>query len=38
VRGDADHDNIPSQRVMRAAGMHYVRSDERVRYYELTWP
>ncbi|HEY3502373.1 MAG TPA: GNAT family N-acetyltransferase [Actinocatenispora sp.] len=38
VRGDADHDNIPSQRVMRAAGMHYVRSDEQVRYYELTMP
>ncbi|GAA4214218.1 GNAT family N-acetyltransferase [Actinocatenispora rupis] len=38
VRGDTGHDNVPSQRVMHAAGMRYVRSDAKVRYYELSWP
>lgn len=34
VKGDADLDNVASQRVMSAAGMRYVGEDERVRYYE----
>ncbi|MFJ8672014.1 GNAT family N-acetyltransferase [Streptomyces sp. NPDC093589] len=38
VKGDADHDNIASQRVMTAVGMRHVGDDERVRYYEVTWP
>lgn len=38
VRGDADHDNVASQRVMHGAGMRHVRSDEKVRYYEITFP
>lgn len=37
VRGDTDHDNIASQRVMAAAGMRWVAEDERVRYYETVW-
>lgn len=35
VRGDADLDNIPSQRVMEAAGMTYEGEDEKVRNYRL---
>ncbi|MFH8407535.1 GNAT family N-acetyltransferase [Streptomyces sp. NPDC018019] len=38
VRGDADHDNTASQRVMAAAGMLPVGEDERVKYFEITWP
>nr|WP_307826827.1 GNAT family N-acetyltransferase [Streptomyces pactum] len=38
VKGDADHDNTASQRVMMAAGMQPVGQDERVRYFEITWP
>lgn len=38
VRGDADHGNTASHRVMAAAGMRLVGSDERVRYYETVWP
>ncbi|MFJ2738759.1 GNAT family N-acetyltransferase [Streptomyces sp. NPDC087440] len=37
VKGDADHDNIASQRVMLAAGMLPVGEDEEVRYFELAW-
>ncbi|MFF5448784.1 GNAT family N-acetyltransferase [Streptomyces sp. NPDC012888] len=37
VRGDADHDNVASQRVMAAAGMRPAGADERVRYYETAW-
>lgn len=34
VKGDADHDNVASQRVMTAAGMRRIGEDERVRYFE----
>lgn len=34
VKGDADHDNVASQRVMTATGMRLVAEDERVLYYE----
>lgn len=34
VKGDADLDNLASQRVMTAAGMRLVGADDRVRYYE----
>ncbi|MFD8667696.1 GNAT family N-acetyltransferase [Streptomyces microflavus] len=37
VKGDADHDNIASQRVMLAAGMQPAGQDERVRYFEFAW-
>ncbi|MDH6541798.1 GNAT family protein [Streptomyces sp. SPB4] len=37
VRGDADHENTASHRVMTAAGMRPVGEDERVRYFEITW-
>jgi RimJ/RimL family protein N-acetyltransferase len=37
VRGDADHDNIASQRVMTAAGMRPAGQDEHVRYFETVW-
>ncbi|MFE5872271.1 GNAT family N-acetyltransferase [Streptomyces roseifaciens] len=37
VQGDTDHDNIGSQRVMTAVGMHLVAEDERLKYYEITW-
>ncbi|MCX5206623.1 GNAT family N-acetyltransferase [Streptomyces sp. NBC_00237] len=37
VKGDADHDNVASQRVMRAAGMLPAGEDERVRYFEAAW-
>ena len=37
VKGDADHDNLASQRVMTAAGMRPVGQDDRVRYYEAAW-
>ncbi|MGW5418828.1 GNAT family N-acetyltransferase [Streptomyces sp. NPDC003943] len=37
VRGDADLDNIPSQRVMEAAGMAYEGEDEKVRNYRLVF-
>lgn len=35
VRGDADLQNLASQRVMEAAGMRYAGEDDRVRYYRL---
>ncbi|MFF2013594.1 GNAT family N-acetyltransferase [Streptomyces sp. NPDC058195] len=37
VKGDADHDNIASQRVMTAAGMRPAGQGEHVRYFEITW-
>ena len=37
VKGDADHDNSASHRVMTAAGMRPAGQDERVRYFEITW-
>jgi RimJ/RimL family protein N-acetyltransferase len=37
VRGDTDHDNTASQRVMTAAGMRLIAEDERLKYYEITW-
>jgi RimJ/RimL family protein N-acetyltransferase len=37
VKGDADHDNIASQRVMTAAGMRPTGQDERVRFFEIAW-
>ncbi|MEU3184158.1 GNAT family N-acetyltransferase [Streptomyces sp. NPDC006923] len=37
VRGDADLDNIASQRVMTAAGMRFVGEDGQLRYYDITW-
>ncbi|MEU1018239.1 GNAT family N-acetyltransferase [Streptomyces sp. NPDC005900] len=37
VKGDADLDNIASQRVMASAGMRCVGADERVKYFETTW-
>ncbi|WP_171170757.1 GNAT family N-acetyltransferase [Streptomyces sp. I05A-00742] len=37
VKGDADLDNIASQRVMETAGMRFVGEDERVKYYETDW-
>ncbi|WP_030660059.1 GNAT family N-acetyltransferase [Streptomyces rimosus] len=38
VKGDADHGNTASQRVMAAAGMQPVGEDERVKYFEISWP
>ncbi|MEV0402277.1 GNAT family N-acetyltransferase [Actinoallomurus sp. NPDC050550] len=37
VKGDADLDNIASQRVMMAAGMRQTGEDDRVKYYETAW-
>nr|BAI70385.1 acetyltransferase [Streptomyces lavendulae subsp. lavendulae] len=37
VKGDADHDNLASHRVMTAAGMRPAGQDERVRYFEIVW-
>ncbi|MQY11373.1 hypothetical protein SRB5_14890 [Streptomyces sp. RB5] len=37
VKGDADHANVASHRVMLAAGMRAVGEDERVRYFEVSW-
>ena len=38
VRADADLDNVASQRVLLAAGMHRAGADHRVVYFELTAP
>lgn len=38
VEGDADLDNVASQRVMRAVGMREVGADHRVRYFEAAAP
>ncbi|MCX0247495.1 GNAT family N-acetyltransferase [Streptomyces drozdowiczii] len=37
VRGDADADNVPSQRVMTAAGMRLVGEDASLKYYLAEW-
>jgi len=37
VKGDADHDNVASHRVMTAAGMRPVGEDDRVRYFAISW-
>lgn len=37
VRGDADLDNVASQRVMLAVGMRPTGEDERVRNFEIEW-
>ncbi|MGC4950230.1 GNAT family N-acetyltransferase [Streptomyces sp. DT224] len=37
VRGDADTGNIPSQRVMAAAGMRLVGEDASLTYYLVEW-
>lgn len=37
VKGDADHENAASHRVMTAVGMALVGQDERVKYYEIAW-
>ncbi|MFD5729325.1 MULTISPECIES: GNAT family N-acetyltransferase [unclassified Streptomyces] len=37
VRGDADTDNIASQRVMTAAGMRLVDEDASLKYYLAEW-
>ncbi|MFF9865306.1 GNAT family N-acetyltransferase [Streptomyces sp. NPDC013953] len=37
VKGDADLDNVASQRVMTAAGMRPAGQDDRVRYFEAAW-
>ncbi|KAA6213092.1 N-acetyltransferase [Streptomyces albofaciens JCM 4342] len=38
VKGDADLGNTASQRVMTAAGMRPAGEDERVKYFEISWP
>jgi RimJ/RimL family protein N-acetyltransferase len=35
VRGDTDHDNIASQRVMASAGLRLVAEDEQLKFYEI---
>lgn len=35
VEADTDHGNVPSRYVLEAAGLRFVRSDERVRYYRI---
>lgn len=37
VDGDADRENVASHRVMAAAGMRWVREDERLVYYTASW-
>ncbi|NDZ77257.1 GNAT family N-acetyltransferase [Streptomyces sp. SID10853] len=37
VKGDADHENAASHRVMTAVGMTLTGQDERVKYYEVAW-
>ena len=37
VEADTSHDNIASQRVMTAAGMHLIAEDERLKYYKIAW-
>ncbi|MGW1405539.1 GNAT family N-acetyltransferase [Streptomyces sp. NPDC002403] len=37
VHGDTDLDNIASQRVMEAVGMHLVGEDEKLKYYRIDW-
>ncbi|MFE9250060.1 GNAT family N-acetyltransferase [Streptomyces sp. NPDC007088] len=35
VEADTDHGNAPSRHVLEAAGLRFVRGDERVRYYRI---
>lgn len=37
VLGDTDAGNIPSQRVMAAAGMQLVAMSEQLRFYRISW-
>ncbi|WP_406457834.1 GNAT family N-acetyltransferase [Streptomyces sp. NBC_00876] len=37
VHGDTDLDNIASQRVMTAAGMHLVDEDAQLKHYRIDW-
>ncbi|WP_406012213.1 GNAT family N-acetyltransferase [Streptomyces sp. NBC_00984] len=37
VHGDADLDNIASQRVMEAVGMRLVKEDGTLKYYRIDW-
>ncbi|MFJ4923951.1 GNAT family N-acetyltransferase [Streptomyces sp. NPDC088725] len=37
VLGDADQDNIASQRVMTTAGMRLVAEDAKLKYYRIDW-
>ncbi|MEV0489814.1 GNAT family N-acetyltransferase [Streptomyces atratus] len=37
VNGDADLDNTASHHVMVAAGMHFVREDDRVKHFRIDW-
>lgn len=37
VEGDTGHDNVPSQRVMLAAGMRLTAEDEKLKYYKIDW-
>ncbi|MEV6570730.1 GNAT family N-acetyltransferase [Streptomyces sp. NPDC051577] len=37
VDGDADRENVASQRVMAAAGMRFLREDDRLRHHAVTW-
>ncbi|WP_354644133.1 hypothetical protein [Kitasatospora camelliae] len=38
VRGNTEHANLPSQRVMPAAGMEFVREDGELKYYRAHLP
>ncbi|MBO2455830.1 GNAT family N-acetyltransferase [Actinomadura barringtoniae] len=37
VLGDTDRDNVASQHVMAAAGMHLVSEDDKLMYYAARW-
>lgn len=37
VHGDTDLDNTASQHVMTAAGMRFVKQDERLKHYRVDW-
>ncbi|MGW1227447.1 GNAT family N-acetyltransferase, partial [Streptomyces sp. NPDC002530] len=37
VHGDTDLDNTASQHVMSAAGMRFVKQDERLKHYRIEW-
>lgn len=37
VKADTTHDNLASQQVMTAVGMHLVAEDEELKYYEIIW-
>lgn len=38
VEGDTDQDNVASQHVMASVGMRLYAEDERLKYYEISWP